>query len=156
LLYLSTFKGDVFAMDSPGTLSERSSLLIESGNGVESPSFDKETPSKQKGRRSDGKPLIGDACTVCGEEAPEGSSFRRHYGVICCEACKCFFRRTVQMNKHYECKLAGNCPVGKNVRHWCQACRFQKCLKSGMKIDGEQAILLCLSGAGVLSWDAYF
>ena len=155
-------------MDSPSSLSERSSLLIESGNGIDSPNLDKEVssilcgccnlliavklspfilfqliPNKQKGRKSDGRPLIGPSCTVCGEEATEGTSFRRHYGVICCEACKCFFRRTVQMNKHYECKLAGSCPVGKNVRHWCQACRYQKCLKSGMKIDGEPVCFCC-------------
>ena len=92
-----------------------------------------------------GRPLVGPQCAVCGEEAPLNGPYRRHYGVICCEACKCFFRRTVQMNKQYECKLTGNCAVGKNVRHWCQACRFQKCLSSGMKIDGES---VCVGGGG--------
>ena len=100
-------------------------------------------PGKSKSRKSTGRPLVGPQCAVCGEEAPLNGPYRRHYGVICCEACKCFFRRTVQMSKQYECKLTGNCAVGKNVRHWCQACRFQKCLRSGMKIDGES---VCVCG----------
>lgn len=101
------------------------------------PTFLLQGPAKPKSRKSIGRPLVGPQCAVCGEEAPLTGPYRRHYGVICCEACKCFFRRTVQMNKQYECKLTGNCAVGKNVRHWCQACRFQKCLRSGMKIDGR-------------------
>lgn len=102
-------------------------------------------PGRTKNRKSVGRLLVGPQCAVCGEEAPQSGPYRRHYGVICCEACKCFFRRTVQMNKHYECKLTGNCAVGKNVRHWCQACRFQKCIKSGMKTEGRSFMCVHVS-----------
>ena len=101
------------------------------------PFLSQRTLNKHKPRRNDGRPLTGPSCAVCEEEAPDGQQFRKHYGVICCEACKCFFRRTVQMGKRYECKLSRDCPVGKNVRHWCQSCRFQKCCNSGMKREGS-------------------
>jgi hypothetical protein len=76
-------------------------------------------------------------CQVCGDDSP---GIRKHYGAISCEACKCFFRRSVQMSKRYTCNYNGKCPIGqdKRIRHWCQKCRFQKCLEVGMKIDGMQ------------------
>lgn len=81
---------------------------------------------------------VGTVCAVCGDVAPTGSTYRRHYGVICCEACKCFFRRTVQMNRDYKCRYGSNCSVGRspvNMKQVCQACRFNQCVKAGMKID---------------------
>ena len=84
--------------------------------------------------------LTGPQCMVCGDLAPSESGFRRHYGVICCEACKCFFRRTVQMSRDYKCRFGGKCTVGRtavNLKQICQACRFNQCLKAGMKINCE-------------------
>eukprot|EP00731_Ephydatia_muelleri_P026045 Em0018g145a len=81
---------------------------------------------------------VGTMCAVCGDVAPGGSTYRRHYGVICCEACKCFFRRTVQMNRDYKCRYGSNCSVGRspvNMKQVCQACRFNQCVKAGMKVD---------------------
>ena len=80
----------------------------------------------------------GTVCAVCGDEASSGTSYRRHYGVMCCEACKCFFRRTVQMNRDYKCRYGSNCSVGRspvNMKQVCQACRFNQCVKAGMKVD---------------------
>lgn len=82
----------------------------------------------------------GTECVVCGDTAPKDTLFRRHYSVICCEACKCFFRRTVQMNRDYKCRYGNSCSVGRNpvnVKQVCQACRFNQCLKAGMKIECE-------------------
>jgi len=82
--------------------------------------------------------LTGSQCVVCGDNASSDGGFRRHYGVICCEACKCFFRRTVQMGRDYKCRFGSKCAVGRtavNLKQICQACRFTQCLKTGMKID---------------------
>lgn len=90
-------------------------------------------------------PSCGTRCVVCSDVAPQNTVFRRHYGVICCEACKCFFRRTVQMGRDYKCRFGNNCPVGRtavNMKQVCQACRFQTCTKAGMKIDCESDLKL--------------
>ncbi|VDP35508.1 unnamed protein product [Soboliphyme baturini] len=66
-------------------------------------------------------------CVVC-DDAASGY----HYGVISCEGCKGFFRRTVQRDIQYWCHKNGGCPVTKLTRNRCQACRFGKCLTTGM------------------------
>ncbi|CAH0550131.1 unnamed protein product [Brassicogethes aeneus] len=70
-------------------------------------------------------------CLVCGDIA---SGF--HYGVASCEACKAFFKRTIQGNIEYTCPASGECEINKRRRKACQACRFRKCLKSGMLKEG--------------------
>jgi len=70
-------------------------------------------------------------CLVCGDIA---SGF--HYGVSSCEACKAFFKRTIQGNIEYSCPAQGDCEINKRRRKACQACRFQKCLKMGMLKEG--------------------
>ncbi|KAK9891074.1 hypothetical protein WA026_013398 [Henosepilachna vigintioctopunctata] len=70
-------------------------------------------------------------CLVCGDVA---SGF--HYGVASCEACKAFFKRTIQGNIEYTCPANGECEINKRRRKACQACRFRKCLRSGMLKEG--------------------
>ncbi|XP_060536605.1 steroid hormone receptor ERR2 isoform X2 [Cylas formicarius] len=70
-------------------------------------------------------------CLVCGDFA---SGF--HYGVASCEACKAFFKRTIQGNIEYTCPASGECEINKRRRKACQACRFRKCLRSGMLKEG--------------------
>ncbi|XP_035214038.1 steroid hormone receptor ERR1-like isoform X2 [Stegodyphus dumicola] len=70
-------------------------------------------------------------CLVCGDIA---SGY--HYGVASCEACKAFFKRTIQGNIEYTCPASNDCEINKRRRKACQACRFQKCLKMGMLKEG--------------------
>jgi len=70
-------------------------------------------------------------CLVCGDIA---SGY--HYGVASCEACKAFFKRTIQGNIEYSCPANGSCEITKRRRKACQACRFQKCLRMGMLKEG--------------------
>ncbi len=69
---------------------------------------------------------------MCGDKI---SGF--HYGIFSCESCKGFFKRTVQNKKNYVCLRGAACPVSIATRKKCPACRFDKCLRTGMKLEGE-------------------
>ncbi len=71
-------------------------------------------------------------CPVCGDKI---SGF--HYGIFSCESCKGFFKRTVQNKKNYVCLRGAACPVTIATRKKCPACRFDKCLRTGMKLEGK-------------------
>ena len=74
--------------------------------------------------------LINSPCPVCTDKI---SGF--HYGIFSCESCKGFFKRTVQNKKNYVCLRGAQCPVTISTRKKCPACRFDKCLKMGMKLE---------------------
>ncbi|PSN44390.1 hypothetical protein C0J52_05759 [Blattella germanica] len=74
--------------------------------------------------------LINSPCPICGDKI---SGF--HYGIFSCESCKGFFKRTVQNRKNYVCLRGSSCPVTIATRKKCPACRFEKCLKMGMKLE---------------------
>ncbi|XP_061384602.1 steroid hormone receptor ERR1 isoform X1 [Danaus plexippus] len=87
------------------------------------------TAAAASGARDDDAPRR--LCLVCGDIA---SGF--HYGVASCEACKAFFKRTIQGNIEYTCPAANECEINKRRRKACQACRFRKCLRTGMLREG--------------------
>uniref|UniRef100_A0A7N6B8J0 RAR-related orphan receptor A, paralog b n=1 Tax=Anabas testudineus TaxID=64144 RepID=A0A7N6B8J0_ANATE len=69
-------------------------------------------------------------CKICGDK-----SSGIHYGVITCEGCKGFFRRSQQSNATYSCPRQKNCVIDRTSRNRCQHCRLQKCLAVGMSRD---------------------
>lgn len=77
------------------------------------------------------------ACAICGSD-----STGIHFGVDACAACSAFFRRTVVLNKDYSCNKGGNCTVVKasdgSAGQKCRACRFRKCINSGMDKNSVQ------------------
>ncbi len=73
---------------------------------------------------------FNDLCPVCGDKV---SGF--HYGLLTCESCKGFFKRTVQNKKLYSCVDKQQCQIDKHQRKRCAYCRFQKCLQVGMKLE---------------------
>ncbi|KHJ48669.1 zinc finger, C4 type [Trichuris suis] len=79
------------------------------------------SPSEQGLENSNG------LCIVCEDKA---SGY--HYGIVSCEGCKGFFRRTVQRNLEYVCHRSGTCEINRVTRNRCQYCRFTKCLECGM------------------------
>ncbi|XP_055932575.1 nuclear hormone receptor FTZ-F1 beta-like [Argiope bruennichi] len=74
--------------------------------------------------------LLSGPCPICGDRI---SGF--HYGIFSCESCKGFFKRTVQNKKNYVCLRGANCHVSISTRKKCPACRFNKCLRMGMKLE---------------------
>jgi len=77
---------------------------------------------------------IDELCPVCGDKV---SGY--HYGLLTCESCKGFFKRTVQNKKVYTCVADRNCHIDKSQRKRCPYCRFQKCLDVGMKLEAVRA-----------------
>lgn len=87
------------------------------------------------GDMPDTKDGIEELCPVCGDKV---SGY--HYGLLTCESCKGFFKRTVQNKKVYTCVAERSCHIDKTQRKRCPYCRFQKCLEVGMKLEGESLI----------------
>lgn len=83
----------------------------------------------------DTKEGIEELCPVCGDKV---SGY--HYGLLTCESCKGFFKRTVQNKKVYTCVADRSCHIDKSQRKRCPYCRFQKCLDVGMKLEGKKHI----------------
>ncbi|CAB0029380.1 unnamed protein product [Trichogramma brassicae] len=83
---------------------------------------------------SDTKDAIEELCPVCGDKV---SGY--HYGLLTCESCKGFFKRTVQNKKVYTCVAERTCHIDKTQRKRCPYCRFQKCLEVGMKLEAVRA-----------------
>ncbi|XP_028977587.2 nuclear receptor subfamily 5 group A member 2 [Esox lucius] len=77
---------------------------------------------------------LDEMCPVCGDKV---SGY--HYGLLTCESCKGFFKRTVQNNKRYTCIENQSCAIDKTQRKRCPYCRFQKCLTVGMKLEAVRA-----------------
>lgn len=83
--------------------------------------------------QTDLKYYFEELCPVCGDKV---SGY--HYGLLTCESCKGFFKRTVQNKKVYTCVAERQCHIDKTQRKRCPFCRFQKCLEVGMKLEGKQ------------------
>jgi len=79
-------------------------------------------------------PEYTESCPICSDKV---SGY--HYGILTCESCKGFFKRTVQNKKNYQCVEKANCVINKLQRKRCPACRYQKCLNKGMKLEAVRA-----------------
>ena len=78
-------------------------------------------------------------CLVCEDKASG-----RHYGIVACEGCKGFFKRSIRKSLMYSCRDGGDCPIDRLQRNRCRRCRLNKCLKMGMRKEG-QYISICLT-----------
>ncbi|XP_057657601.1 hormone receptor 4 isoform X3 [Diorhabda carinulata] len=83
--------------------------------------------AEQQQQEEEEQPMI---CMICEDKATG-----LHYGIITCEGCKGFFKRTVQNRRVYTCVADGNCEITKAQRNRCQYCRFKKCIEQGMVLQ---------------------
>ncbi|GFN91275.1 E75 nuclear receptor [Plakobranchus ocellatus] len=73
------------------------------------------------------RPSVLPPCRVCGCVASG-----LHYGVVTCEACNGFFRRSLKRRAVYFCSKENKCDVIGKRRGECSFCRYHKCLAVGM------------------------
>ena len=71
-------------------------------------------------------------CRVCNDNASG-----MHFGVMSCEACKSFFRRSIRAEAKYTCRGNKCCEIDMNTRNKCQHCRMQRCIDVGMRKSGK-------------------
>jgi hypothetical protein len=74
-------------------------------------------------------------CAVCMDKA-NGV----HYGVVTCEGCKGFFKRSITKHHTYACYLGKQCAMTLKGRKDCRYCRWIACLNAGMTYDGKYEI----------------
>ena len=83
-----------------------------------------------KSKTTESKNEVKKICKVCADNASGN-----HFGVMTCEACKSFFRRSIRANAKYYCNNHNSCIIDKRNRNRCQHCRLRKCLDVGMQPD---------------------
>ncbi|EFP05605.1 hypothetical protein GCK72_018033 [Caenorhabditis remanei] len=72
-------------------------------------------------------------CLICGDSADS-----LHFGALSCRACAAFFRRKVAGRRNIFRRCDRQCKVDTGMRKLCASCRYDKCLKVGMR---ESAVL---------------
>ncbi|KAJ7402274.1 estrogen-related receptor gamma isoform x1 [Pitangus sulphuratus] len=132
--YSSTMNGHQNGLDSPPLYPSATGL---GGNGPVRKRYDDCSSTIAEDSQTKCEYMLNSMpkrlCLVCGDIA---SGY--HYGVASCEACKAFFKRTIQGNIEYSCPATNECEITKRRRKSCQACRFMKCLKVGMLKEAKQ------------------
>ena len=83
----------------------------------------KKTPYRRKPQ------VLDSTCQVCGNAAPNHA----HYGSVSCFSCRAFFRRGTLKFNSYVCARSKSCCVAGELRKNCQYCRYQTCLRVGMR-----------------------
>ncbi|RUS80151.1 hypothetical protein EGW08_012074, partial [Elysia chlorotica] len=73
------------------------------------------------------RPSMLPPCRVCGCRASG-----LHYGVVTCEACNGFFRRSLKRTAIFFCSKENKCDVYGKRRGECSFCRYHRCLAVGM------------------------
>lgn len=111
---------------SPIMTPHGSPLYTQIRSDLKMPQINETTPQEIE---EEDQPMI---CMICEDKATG-----LHYGIITCEGCKGFFKRTVQNRRVYTCVADGNCEITKAQRNRCQYCRFKKCIEQGMVLQGE-------------------
>ncbi|CAB3405965.1 unnamed protein product [Caenorhabditis bovis] len=99
-------------------MNHRTTVVIDSESDNE----------ESNGNSSQSSSTSNNICRICGAE-----NAAIHYGAVSCVGCKGFFRRALLKADQLECAADGDCPVSRSQKIQCRSCRFNKCLREGMK-----------------------
>ncbi|XP_076799660.1 uncharacterized protein LOC143444346 isoform X2 [Clavelina lepadiformis] len=140
---------------SPSTPTQLKEVVESSHSASDGSRNKKEKRKKGPAPKLDGH----EVCLICGDRA---SGY--HYGVLSCEGCKGFFRRSIIKNPSYKCKGDGSCHMDTYMRRKCQFCRLKKCRAAGMKDEsvlsevdgGTRAKRIKKEGSGFVASSMHF
>jgi len=104
--------------------SHQGALLSNSHTTINIPSPNPQSNDRNQVRGDD---VPDRKCLICGDRATG-----LHYGIISCEGCKGFFKRSICNRRVYRCSRDKQCMMSRKQRNRCQYCRLRKCLESGM------------------------
>ncbi len=91
---------------------------------------DQEQPRNGGAKRAARRPI---SCEICGEDISEQNQ-TVHYGAVACFSCRAFFRRAKTLKRPlHPCKAGEHCEISVDTRRFCGSCRYQACLRAGMK-----------------------
>ena len=120
------------AMSERNTSKYQSNEIDMMNGNLSAPGSNKRSSTSSSGSKKDvNVKLI--PCQVCG-----ASSSGYHFGVITCEGCKGFFRRSQTKHETYTCsKENGDINNDNDQLHQskCKRCRWKQCLAAGMSTD---------------------
>lgn len=125
--------GTNLAVPSPNLAAAAANMTLGAAFGVPSAPATRPSSAVKEERRTPCPPparstrVFDEKCVVCSDRATG-----LHYSVPSCNGCKTFFRRTIICGRRFKCHKDGQCTFNKQGRCSCRACRFQKCIDSGM------------------------
>ncbi len=81
--------------------------------------------------------IVAQALQICAVCKVDTNSSNLNYGAPTCLSCRAFFRRIIQqkLKQELKCRSGGKCVITLETRKKCKRCRFEACLKVGMKPD---------------------
>ncbi|CAF1244366.1 unnamed protein product, partial [Adineta steineri] len=132
-----SISGDEYSVEKHNTNRIRSSMKSSTEGTLGGKSIQQinnnTSNTKQSSSTSpyDRRPFPFGQCRVCTDKATGA-----HYGVPTCEGCKGFFKRSILRKEKYRCYFGDGCVINTDNRNRCKSCRFQKCLKEGMSVEG--------------------
>ncbi|CAI4227954.1 unnamed protein product [Auanema sp. JU1783] len=94
---------------------------------MEMPSYNEVLRLEDKSSSNSSSTNTSHLCRIC--DAPSNGY---HFNAPSCSACAAFFRRTVTLNKVFQCFRSQDCHVHFTLRVICRACRYNKCILMGM------------------------
>jgi hypothetical protein len=113
-------------------------LQLSLPSSTAAPKLSKTSPSKRRAASSkiaSAAAACDRPCGVCGNKAGQHCHYGAAVGV--CDSCRVFFRRAVQSGNYskFACTNADKSGWSAKSCTSCQWCRYQNCLKAGMKVD---------------------
>ena len=120
----SSYSSKSSSMSTASSTSSSASSSSRMASSISSRTLDLQHEVRPDGRAN--------FCAICKVDT---HNFNLNYGAPTCLSCRAFFRRIIQqkLKQELRCRSGSNCVITVENRKKCKRCRFEACLKAGMK-----------------------